>query len=108
MQHWTYSLGADPGHLLRPRDQHQIGDSGYLLGQHRQVRLRHGDEHPQQEGRRQGQYPPPGPAPGPITVPFIMALGVGLASVRNDKNATNDSFGLVAPARWRSAAAGSA
>ena len=33
---------------------------------------------------------------GPITVPFIMALGVGLASVRNDKNATNDSFGLVA------------
>ena len=33
---------------------------------------------------------------GPMTVPFIMALGVGLASVRNDKNATNDSFGLVA------------
>ena len=33
---------------------------------------------------------------GPITVPFIMALGVGLASVRNDRNATNDSFGLVA------------
>ena len=33
---------------------------------------------------------------GPITVPFIMALGVGLASVRNDKNATSDSFGLVA------------
>ena len=29
-------------------------------------------------------------------VPFIMALGVGLASVRNDRNATNDSFGLVA------------
>ena len=33
---------------------------------------------------------------GPITVPFIMAMGVGLASVRNDKNATSDSFGLVA------------
>ncbi|MDY3286493.1 MAG: DUF1538 domain-containing protein [Eubacteriales bacterium] len=33
---------------------------------------------------------------GPITVPFIMALGVGLSSVRADKNATNDSFGLVA------------
>lgn len=33
---------------------------------------------------------------GPITVPFIMALGVGLSSARGDKNATSDSFGLVA------------
>ena len=33
---------------------------------------------------------------GPITVPFIMALGVGLSMVRADKNASNDSFGLVA------------
>ena len=33
---------------------------------------------------------------GPITVPFIMALGVGLASIRSDKNSTSDSFGLVA------------
>jgi len=33
---------------------------------------------------------------GPMTVPFIMALGVGLASVRSDKNAAGDSFGLVA------------
>lgn len=33
---------------------------------------------------------------GPMTVPFIMALGVGFASVRSDKNAANDSFGLVA------------
>lgn len=33
---------------------------------------------------------------GPITVPFIMALGVGLAAVRSDKNASDDSFGLVA------------
>ena len=33
---------------------------------------------------------------GPITVPFIMAMGVGLASVRGDKNAASDSFGLVA------------
>ncbi len=33
---------------------------------------------------------------GPITVPFIMALGVGLASVRGDKTAEQDSFGLVA------------
>ena len=33
---------------------------------------------------------------GPMTVPFLMALGVGVSSVRSDKNATNDSFGLVA------------
>lgn len=33
---------------------------------------------------------------GPMTVPFIMAMGVGLASVRSDKNSANDSFGLVA------------
>ncbi|MGL4607169.1 MAG: DUF1538 domain-containing protein [Eubacteriaceae bacterium] len=33
---------------------------------------------------------------GPITVPFIMAMGIGLASVRIDKNANEDSFGLVA------------
>lgn len=33
---------------------------------------------------------------GPMTVPFIMALGVGIASIRSDRNAENDSFGLVA------------
>lgn len=33
---------------------------------------------------------------GPITVPFIMAMGVGLSSIRSDKNAASDSFGLVA------------
>lgn len=33
---------------------------------------------------------------GPMTVPFIMALGVGIASVRNDRHAADDSFGLVA------------
>ncbi len=33
---------------------------------------------------------------GPITVPFIMAFGVGISSVRSDKNASSDSFGLVA------------
>ena len=33
---------------------------------------------------------------GPITVPFILALGVGVASVRADKNSQEDSFGLVA------------
>lgn len=33
---------------------------------------------------------------GPITVPFIMAFGVGLSALRSDKNASSDSFGLVA------------
>ena len=33
---------------------------------------------------------------GPMTVPFIMALGIGVASIRSDKNAESDSFGLVA------------
>ena len=33
---------------------------------------------------------------GPMTVPFIMAMGVGLASVRTDKDSASDSFGLVA------------
>ena len=33
---------------------------------------------------------------GPMTVPFIMALGVGIASIRTDHHAADDSFGLVA------------
>lgn len=33
---------------------------------------------------------------GPMTVPFIMAMGIGLASRRTDKNSASDSFGLVA------------
>ena len=33
---------------------------------------------------------------GPITVPFIMALGVGLAAIRSDRRSAEDSFGLVA------------
>ena len=33
---------------------------------------------------------------GPMTVPFIMAMGVGVASIRNDRHAADDSFGLVA------------
>ncbi len=33
---------------------------------------------------------------GPMTVPFILAMGFGLASVRSDKNSRGDSFGLVA------------
>ena len=33
---------------------------------------------------------------GPMTVPFIMAMGVGVAAIRSDSNAREDSFGLVA------------
>ena len=33
---------------------------------------------------------------GPMTVPFILALGVGVSSIRSDADAENDSFGLVA------------
>lgn len=33
---------------------------------------------------------------GPMTVPFIMALGVGLSASRSDKDGSNDSFGLIA------------
>ena len=33
---------------------------------------------------------------GPMTVPFIMSLGVGVASIRADSDAENDSFGLIA------------
>ena len=33
---------------------------------------------------------------GPITVPFLMALGVGIANVLSGKNAKEDSFGIVA------------
>lgn len=33
---------------------------------------------------------------GPMTVPFIMALGIGISAIRSDKHAADDSFGLVA------------
>ena len=33
---------------------------------------------------------------GPMTVPFIIALGVGVCGIRSDRNAASDSFGLVA------------
>lgn len=32
---------------------------------------------------------------GPITVPFILAMGVGLGSIRGDKGSQDDSFGFV-------------
>ena len=33
---------------------------------------------------------------GPMTVPFILALGVGVSNIRSDRKAESDSFGLVA------------
>lgn len=33
---------------------------------------------------------------GPMTVPFIMAMGIGLSAARSDRNGADDSFGLVA------------
>ncbi len=33
---------------------------------------------------------------GPMTVPFILSLGMGVASIRSDKKGQDDSFGLVA------------
>ena len=33
---------------------------------------------------------------GPMTVQFIMSLGVGIAAIRSDRHAADDSFGLVA------------
>jgi len=32
---------------------------------------------------------------GPMTVPFLLAFGVGISNVRNDEKAKQDSFGLV-------------
>ena len=33
---------------------------------------------------------------GPMTVPFIMAFGLGVSAIRSDRHAYSDSFGLVA------------
>lgn len=33
---------------------------------------------------------------GPMTVPFIMAFGIGISTIRTDKKAADDSFGLIA------------
>ena len=32
---------------------------------------------------------------GPMTVPFIMAFGIGISSIRSDGKASDDSFGLI-------------
>ncbi len=36
-----------------------------------------------------------GATTGPMTVPFIIALGIGVASVRSGRNAQQDSFGFI-------------
>ena len=41
-------------------------------------------------------YDSGGVTTGPMTVPFIMAFGIGVSAIRNDKHAADDSFGLVA------------
>ena len=33
---------------------------------------------------------------GPMTVPFIMAFGIGISVIRSDRKAAEDSFGLIA------------
>ena len=33
---------------------------------------------------------------GPMTVPFIMAFGIGVSAIRSDRKAADDSFGLIA------------
>ena len=33
---------------------------------------------------------------GPMTVPFIMAFGIGISAIRSDSRAAEDSFGLIA------------
>ncbi len=33
---------------------------------------------------------------GPMTVPFIISFGVGISAIRSDKEAADDSFGLIA------------
>ena len=47
------------------------------------------------EGFRSVAFDSGGVTTGPMTVPFIMALGVGISAVRNDRHAADDSFGLV-------------
>ena len=37
-----------------------------------------------------------GATTGPMAVPFIIALGIGMSSLRDDKDSESDSFGIVA------------
>ena len=48
------------------------------------------------ENFRAVAYDSGGVTTGPMTVPFIMAFGLGICAIRSDANAAEDSFGLVA------------
>lgn len=48
------------------------------------------------ENFRAVAYDSGGVTTGPMTVPFIMAFGMGIAAIRSDSSAAEDSFGLVA------------
>lgn len=48
------------------------------------------------EGFRAVAFDSGGVTTGPMTVPFLMSLGIGVASMRGGKNTSNDSFGLIA------------
>lgn len=48
------------------------------------------------ESFRSVAYDSGGVTTGPMTVPFIMAFGLGIAAIRSDSSAKEDSFGLVA------------
>ncbi len=48
------------------------------------------------ESFRSVAYDSGGVTTGPMTVPFIMAFGLGIAAIRSDSSAAEDSFGLVA------------
>ncbi len=41
-------------------------------------------------------YDAGGVTTGPMTVPFILAFGVGISAIRSDRQAQGDSFGLIA------------
>ncbi|MBP5648457.1 MAG: DUF1538 domain-containing protein [Clostridia bacterium] len=47
------------------------------------------------EGFRPVSFDSGGVTTGPMTVPFILSLGAGMASMRYGKNASSDSFGLI-------------
>ena len=48
------------------------------------------------ESFRSVAYDSGGVTTGPMTVPFIMSFGLGIAAIRSDRAAAEDSFGLVA------------
>ena len=44
------------------------------------------------EGFRTLAFDSGGVTTGPMTVPFIMSFGIGIAAIRSDRNAADDSF----------------